>query len=127
MHHFVSTGNNKVAAEKCCVVFEPSSGRIRHVHRVITMAGADERSEQAITERALTLAKKYGAANAKLDVIHVDPKVLADRGRFQVDVKNRKLVALKSRSKSKTGKATIRENTTNRTKTESPAKRRRNK
>ena len=54
---FVSIGKNKVAAEKCCVVFEPSSGRIRHIHRVITMVGADERSEQAITERALTLAK----------------------------------------------------------------------
>ena len=122
---FVSIGKNKVAAEKCCVVFEPSSGRIRHVHRVITMVGADERSEQAITERALTLAKKYGAVDAKLDVIHVDPQALMDRGLFEVDAKNRTLVALKSRAGRKTGRAAVREKAKSRANIAPKAKRRR--
>lgn len=91
----VTTGDNKIQAEKCCIVFESSSGKIRHVHRVITMAGARERTEKEIGERALALAKKHGAADAKLDTVHVDPKTVEARGHYQVDVKNRTLVASK--------------------------------
>jgi len=94
MRH-VTTGNNKIQTEKCCIVFESSSGKIRHIHRVITMMGAEERAEKAIAEQALALAKKHGAADAKLDAIHVDPKAVEVQGHYQVDVKNRTLVASK--------------------------------
>jgi hypothetical protein len=63
------------------------------------MTGATGRSEKEIAERALELAEKHGAAGVELDVVHVDPKVLEDRGRFKVHLKSRTLVALKSTKK----------------------------
>lgn len=93
---FSTTGKNKILAEKCCIVFEAASGKICHVHRAVTMAGASERTDKAIADRALELAKKHGAGDAQLDVIHVDPKVLETRGSYHVDVKNRALVGRKT-------------------------------
>jgi argonaute-like protein implicated in RNA metabolism and viral defense len=90
---FLTTGNHKIQGERCCIVFESASGKIRHVHRVITMLGGTERGEKEIAERALALAKKHGATGAKLDVIHIDPKTVEARGHYRVDLKNRTLVA----------------------------------
>jgi hypothetical protein len=101
---FVSTGKHKIIAENCCIVFEPSSGKIVHVYRIRTIEGAEVRSQEAIMERALELSKKHGATADILDVIHVDPTVLGERGRFKVHTKSRTLVALKSQAKRATQK-----------------------
>jgi hypothetical protein len=96
---FVSTGKHKIVAKNCCIVFEPPSGKILHVYRIRTIEGAEVRSQEAIAERALELAKKHGVTAEALDVIHVDPTMLAERGRFKVHTKSRTLVALKSQTK----------------------------
>ena len=103
---FVSTGKHKVVAENCCIVFEPSSGKILHVYRIRTIEGAEIRSHEAIAERALELAKKHGVTADTLDVIHVDPTVLRERGRFKVHTKSRTLVALESQPQRATEKRT---------------------
>jgi hypothetical protein len=84
---FVSTGKHKIVAKNCCIVFEPPSGKILRVYRIRTIEGAEVRSQEAIAERALELAKKHGVTAEALDVIHVDPTMLAERGRFKVHTK----------------------------------------
>jgi hypothetical protein len=102
---FSSTGSKKIAAHKCCVVFESVSGKIVHVYRLVTMEGAEERSDKAITERALALAKKHGASASKLSVIHIDPKLLESREQLHVDVKKLELKSSKPRAAAKKKKA----------------------
>jgi len=102
---FVSTGKHKIIAENCCIVFDPSSGEIVHVYRIRTIEGAEVRSQEAIAERALELAKKHGATADTLDFIHVDPTVLTERGRFKVHTRSRTLVAAESQPKRATKKA----------------------
>src|SRR5215469_10721928 len=94
---FVSTGKHKIIAGNCCIVFEPSNGKIVHVYRIRMIEGAEVRSQEAIAERALELAKKHAAKADTLDVIHVDPTVLGERGQFKVHTKSRTLGFVGSR------------------------------
>lgn len=89
--NFQTTGNTKIRSLKCCVLFDPADGVIHHVHRVVTMEGAQETSESELEARTLHLAKRKGLDTGRLQVLHVDPAVLA-RGHHRVDPATRTLV-----------------------------------
>ena len=92
---FVSTGKAQVRSVKCCVLYEPSTGQIRHVHHVVTLVGADETPEKAIEERILKLAKETGTDSRELHLLHVHASELEPSRDYKVDTKKRRLVALK--------------------------------
>lgn len=91
---FQSTGRAQVRSEKCCVLFDPSDGAIRHVHRVVTMEGADETPEQIIEKRTLQLAKELGVEVAQLQLLHVDPRSIEPGQQYVVDPAKRCLMAV---------------------------------
>jgi hypothetical protein len=94
--NFLSTGRSRVRSIKCCVLFDPSDGAIRHAHRVITMEGVDETPAQRIEERTSQLARRLGVDVAGLQLLHVDAATIEPNQRYIVDVGRRCLVPIKS-------------------------------
>jgi hypothetical protein len=92
--NFQSTNNVRIKATRCCVLFDPRDGTIRHVNRVTTLEGAAETSEQAMEARTLRLAGRLGLDTASLRFVHVDPEALAPGRRYKVDTRSRSLVVL---------------------------------
>jgi hypothetical protein len=89
---FQTTGSRKVNSTRCCLVFDPHDGKIHYIHRIVTMDGAKETSEQEMEDRTLHLAKELGLNVGKLHIIHVDSRALAHGMRYSVDPQSRKLV-----------------------------------
>jgi hypothetical protein len=90
--NFQSTNHVRIKARRCCVLFDPRDGTIRHVNRVTTLEGAAETSEQAMEARTLRLAGRLGLDTTSLQLIHVDPDALAPDRRYKVDTRSRSLV-----------------------------------
>jgi hypothetical protein len=89
---FATTGAKKIISTQCRVMFDPHSGAIHHVHRVVTMDGAQESSEQEVEHRTRDLARSLGLDIEKLHMISVDPSDLVPGAKYKVDPKSHKLV-----------------------------------
>jgi protein-tyrosine-phosphatase len=89
---FLTTGRTSVQSVKCCVLFGPSDGVIRHVHHVVTMEGADETEEAAIEKRTVELARESGVSVKGLKALLVDPAEIKSDKVYAVDPKGRRLV-----------------------------------
>ena len=95
---FATTGAARVRSMKCCVAFDASSGAIVHVHRVITLEGAEETPEREIEETALRYAREVDAQAGELRVLHVDPQSMKAGVHYVVDPAKRALVATERRA-----------------------------
>jgi len=95
--NFQSGGNAKVKSIRCCVLFDPRNGEIRHVNRVITIEGAAETSEKEMAERTLRLADSLGLETKRLQLIHVNHEALVQGHRYKVHTKTRKLTEIKEK------------------------------
>lgn len=77
-----------------CVLYDPKTGDIRHVHRVAVLPGAESPTKQQVQERALALAKKLGRDGpARLRVLHVSPESIKPGSKLRVDLKKQRLVS----------------------------------
>ena len=78
--------------EKICVLYNLATGRIVHMHRVITLPGGrkvdDAEMERRIRERSVST----GRDGSGLGVLHVDPNTYKMGAVYQVDVGAKKLV-----------------------------------
>ena len=90
--NFQTTGDTKVSSVACCLLFDPQDGKIRHVHRVVTMQGAPALSRSEIEARTLRLASKMGMDTASLRLLHVEEEALSERARYTVDPVSHQLV-----------------------------------
>jgi hypothetical protein len=76
-----------------CVVYETSSGRIRHIHRVMTLQGGREPGREKIAEDALrALRSMPNPTDEDLDVLHVHHDALEPNKRYRVDLRTNALV-----------------------------------
>jgi hypothetical protein len=91
--NFIGT-DTKVRSEKCCVVFDSKDGRIRYVHSVITMEGADETPDDAVAKRALKLASDFGIDTDGVKTLHIDPSSLKPNVEYAVNLKTGSLTAV---------------------------------
>ena len=89
---FTSSGRGTVESQVSCVLYDPKSGQIRHVHTVVTMTGGERSTQAQVEKRAYALAKGVIANSAKLKALHVDPATVQAGRRYRVDVKLRALV-----------------------------------
>src|SRR5262249_57937141 len=70
------TGNMEVQSDRACVVYDAKTGRILHVHRVITLRGGQDPTGPQIEARALELMMKSKKRTAKPKTLFVDPESL---------------------------------------------------
>ena len=97
---FNTTSKQQIRSVKCCVLFDPSNGGIRHVHRVVTMEGIEEPSADQVEKRTLHLANERGIDTARLQSLHVDIASIKPGMRYTVDPVKRCLVSIKQGQKS---------------------------
>jgi hypothetical protein len=88
----------RVQSEQCCVVFDPTDGKIRHIHEVVTLEGAEAVPDYEVEQRALSLAAQVGLDTSLdtslLKTIHIDPEELTPGERYAVDPDTMTLVHL---------------------------------
>ena len=66
-------GLSKLEPEQAYVVYDSRTGCIVHVHQTATIAGSEERSQEAIEARAMELARQFGHRTDGLLVLRVEP------------------------------------------------------
>ena len=76
------------------VLYDPSTGRIAHYHRVVLLDPRQKRSKAHVEERAREMATRHGWDVSKLKTLHVDHSKLKQGARYRVDPKMRALVEL---------------------------------
>lgn len=81
-----------------CVVYDPRSGRIVHVHSVVAEPGARIPSREQVAEDALEIARESSGRQVKgLKALHVDPRDIVSGEPKRVEVKKLTLVSAKRR------------------------------
>ncbi|HEX7251609.1 MAG TPA: hypothetical protein VF376_01925 [Thermoanaerobaculia bacterium] len=97
------TGNMEVQSDRACVVYDSKTGRILHVHRVITLRGGEDPTGPQIEARALELMTKGKRKTGKVKTLFVEPKSLRAGAVLRVNVRTRTLVSKPSARLSKRG------------------------
>ena len=88
-----TTGNREIASEQTCVVYD-ATGRIHHVHRVVTLRGGTEPKRSDIEARALEIARtRKGARKTQVKTLMVAPDQLQAGSTHKVDPKKRALLS----------------------------------
>lgn len=89
----IANSGNLVKPERTrhFILYEPESGIIRHVHSVLTFAGAHPASEELHWERAKKIAEKLGGKDRILERVVIDGPERPS-GHHKVDPKTRTLV-----------------------------------
>jgi hypothetical protein len=91
---FASTSRSKIQSIKCCILYDAKDGTIKHVHRTITIAGANESYECSIEERTLELARDLGVDITSTRALRLDDEELDPNKQYKVDVDRCSLVVL---------------------------------
>jgi hypothetical protein len=85
---------SKPSMQYACVVYDPVTGDVRHVHRVAVLHGAKGPATKEIEARALALAQRLsGGDPSRLKVLHVAPESLKPQMKHKIDPKSLKLVS----------------------------------
>lgn len=79
---FRTTGTPKLSSVSCCLLFDPMDGKIRHVHRIVTIE--EHPPEAELESQTLKLARDLGLDTTRLKVMHVDEKALCEPGHYAV-------------------------------------------
>lgn len=66
----LSGGTAAVKSSRTCIVYD-ESGRVHHVHRVVTLEGGREPSEAQIEADALNILKRHGKPVEKMKMLHL--------------------------------------------------------
>jgi hypothetical protein len=88
-----SGGTFPVLSTKAYVVHDPS-GRIYHVHQVVTFEGGREPTSEEITEDALAQVRKRMPSAGEMTVLAVEPDAMKLGTRYRVDAASRSLTAV---------------------------------
>jgi len=92
----ISGGTVTVQSAKTCVVYDPHSGHIHHVHHAITLRGGREPAQREIEHAALSMARQRAGPETPLAVLHVDHAELVPGTRYEVNIATRALVVASS-------------------------------
>jgi len=84
-------GGSTISALRGCALFERPNGTIRHIHRVATIAGAEEISAKEMEARARQIAAEAGLDEGRLEALHFDPRAMEAGQRYRVDPASRRL------------------------------------
>jgi hypothetical protein len=80
--------------ERVTVLYEPDTGKVRHVHHTAAIQGAELPSDSALEERALELAARLrGISRDAVRALHVDGADFKPHSRHHVDVAARRVIS----------------------------------
>jgi len=82
-------------ASKVCVLFDPTNGRVVHVHGVTVLEGGRSVSEAEIEKRALEHAATAGHSASALKPLHVSVAAIRQGGILKVNREDSSLTSTK--------------------------------
>jgi hypothetical protein len=74
------------ASHKACVIYHSRSGKVRHIHEVITLEGGTEPNRQAIEKAAFHALDLRGGRDSAFKALHVEGAALRPQARYEVDL-----------------------------------------
>jgi len=83
----------KAEGSVVCVLYDPATGRILHMHQVTTFPGGRTLARSEIEARTFDLAKNAGVDVSKAKALHVRPEDYTPGVPHKVDVQSLRLVA----------------------------------
>jgi hypothetical protein len=90
----ISAGQHKTVRERACVMYDKTSGAIRHIQHVIVMEGGHDPDEREIEEMCRMAFTKRGDSHDGLETLHLDRGELQPSKMYRVDPKRKVLVGL---------------------------------
>jgi hypothetical protein len=72
-------------ANRVCVLFDPKSGRVVHVHGVTALPGGNQITDADLEKDAVRHAKNFGCSVDGLKTLHVPFSAIKERGPFKVN------------------------------------------
>ena len=81
-----------IRSKKACVVYDAETGRVWHVHRVVTFDGGREPSDAEVAADALRALRSLHAGLGALETLRVDHDELKPGKRYRVDVDKKTLL-----------------------------------
>lgn len=87
-----SGGTIPIQSSRACIVYDAQSGKIYHVHEVITLQGGREPTEAQIEAHAMAIVKRKGYPEERLSILHMPLEELPRRRAYIVDLKTKALV-----------------------------------
>ena len=89
-------GTEKLEAVSSCVVYDPATGHIQHLHHCVTMAGGRHPSDDEIARDAVAAALRGSLHNRReLKVLHIPAAALEPGKSYFVD-HERQALAIKN-------------------------------
>ncbi|SRR6266568_2400075 len=80
--------------ERVCVLYEPATGKVRHLHYSVAIHGAELPSDSALEKRAFEVAARLrGLAADTLRALHVDGSEFKRHSRHRVDVATKRVIS----------------------------------
>jgi hypothetical protein len=80
-----------------CVIYDPATGKIHHIHRVTTLGAAPTRSQHEVEREAYTLAERRNHQRpvardlTKAKILHLTDPELEPGALYEVDLTHRAL------------------------------------
>jgi len=84
----------KPIAEKTCVLYDPSDGRILHTHQVLTFPGGRTVTDDEVEARARARSTHMGKPATALHVLHIAAMEHDGASVYRVDLRAKKLVKI---------------------------------
>jgi hypothetical protein len=83
-----------IHSRKACVVYDATSGQIRHLHRVVTFVGGREPADEEVAADALRALNSLPTPpTGVVHVLHVDYNAIEPGKRYRVDPNRKALVS----------------------------------
>jgi hypothetical protein len=78
--------------ESACVLYEPGSGQIRHMHFTLVLQGGHDLSDAEAEAIAHASLERRGKPHAHLEALHIANVSVEPSTRYRVDVEGKRLV-----------------------------------
>lgn len=88
----------KTSKVHTCVAFDPGSGKIRHIHKEVTLEGANIPSESQIEAKVREFVSRKGHNLNELKLIFVEDTRAQDK-HYHIDPKSLKFVEVQRKSR----------------------------
>jgi hypothetical protein len=88
----VSAGRHRAVRERACVLYDGSTGAIRHIQHVIVMEGGHDPDDHEVEAMCRGALIKRGQEHAGLSTLHVDRDAFQPFKVYRVDPHRKVLV-----------------------------------
>jgi hypothetical protein len=82
-----------VRSTKACVVYDKETGRVCHVHRVVTFEGGREPDDDEIAANVfLSFHRLHADRQGAFEILQVDPAAIEPGNKYRVDLQTKALI-----------------------------------